>query len=80
MDRARVRREVIDRAGPAHGQRLCLRHRLTREMTKNIEVSPATLKRVRSVLNDQQTIELIGTISGYNMVSRFAVATGLEVE
>jgi alkylhydroperoxidase family enzyme len=53
---------------------------LTREMTKNIEVSPATLKRVRSVLNDQQTIELIGTISGYNMVSRFAVATGLEVE
>ncbi|TMA18913.1 MAG: carboxymuconolactone decarboxylase family protein [Deltaproteobacteria bacterium] len=53
---------------------------LTREMTKNIDVSPATLKRVRSLLNDQQLIELIGTISGYNMVSRFAVATGLEVE
>jgi alkylhydroperoxidase family enzyme len=53
---------------------------LTREMTKNIEVSPATLKRVRSLLNDQQLIELIGTISAYNMVSRFAVATGLEAE
>ena len=53
---------------------------LTREMTKNIDVSPATLKRVRSFLNDQQLIELIGTIAGYNMVSRFAVATGLEVE
>jgi alkylhydroperoxidase family enzyme len=53
---------------------------LTREMTKNIDVSPATLKRVRGALNDQQVIELIGTISGYNMVSRFAVATGLEVE
>jgi len=53
---------------------------LTREMTKNIKVSPATLKRVRSFLNDQQLIELIGTIAGYNMVSRFAVATGLERE
>src|SRR5256885_2355776 len=53
---------------------------LTREMTRNIEVSPATLKRVRTVLDDKQLIELIGTISGYNMVSRFAVATGLEVE
>jgi alkylhydroperoxidase family enzyme len=53
---------------------------LTREMTKNIKVSPATLKRVRSFLNDQQLVELIGTIAGYNMVSRFAVATGLERE
>jgi len=53
---------------------------LTREMTKNIKVSPATMKRVRAFLNDQQLVELIGTISGYNMVSRFAVATGLERE
>ena len=53
---------------------------LTREMTKNIEVSPATLKRVRSLLPDAQVVELIGTIAGYNMVSRFAVATGLDVE
>jgi len=53
---------------------------LTREMTKNIKVSPATLKRVRAVLDDTKLIELIGTISGYNMVSRFAVATGLERE
>jgi len=53
---------------------------LTREMTKNIKVSPATLKRVRAVLDDTKLIELIGTISGYNMVSRFAVATGLEAE
>jgi len=53
---------------------------LTREMTKNIKISPATLKRVRAVLDDTKLIELIGTISGYNMVSRFAVATGLERE
>ncbi len=49
-------------------------------MTRNIQVSPATLKRVRAVLSDQQTVELIGTIAGYNMVSRFLIATGVEPE
>ncbi len=53
---------------------------LTHEMTKNIRVSPATLKRVRAVLPDQQTVELIGTIAGYNMVSRFLIATGIDPE
>ena len=53
---------------------------LTRELTKKIAVSPATLKKVRSFCNDQQTVELIGTIAGYNMVSRFVVATGVERE
>jgi alkylhydroperoxidase family enzyme len=53
---------------------------LTREMTKNVAVSDATMKRVRSLLDDEKLVELIGTISGYNMVSRFAVATGLEKE
>jgi alkylhydroperoxidase family enzyme len=53
---------------------------LTREMTKNVEVSEATLKKVRSLLPDAQVVELIGTIAGYNMVSRFAVATGLDME
>jgi alkylhydroperoxidase family enzyme len=53
---------------------------LTREMTTNIAVSGATMKRVRALLDDQKLVELIGTIAGYNMVSRFAVATGLEKE
>jgi alkylhydroperoxidase family enzyme len=53
---------------------------LTREMTRNISVSPATLKRVRALLPDDQVVELIGTIAGYNMVSRFVVATGVELE
>jgi hypothetical protein len=35
---------------------------------------------VRLLLGDQQTVELIGTIAGYNMVSRFLLATGLEAE
>jgi len=35
---------------------------------------------VRSLLPDQQVIELVGTIAGYNMVSRFLLATGVEIE
>src|SRR5262249_7349207 len=53
---------------------------LTDEMTRNVKVSDATMKRIRKALPDDQVIELIGTIAGYNMVSRFVVATGVEVE
>ena len=53
---------------------------LTGEMTRAIAVTPATMKRVRALLPDDQVVELIGTIAGYNMVSRFVVATGLELE
>jgi alkylhydroperoxidase family enzyme len=53
---------------------------LTREMTQQIKVSDATMKKARSVLPDAQVVELVGTIAGYNMVSRFAVATGLDIE
>ena len=53
---------------------------LTTEMTRDVQVKQATLDKVRSLLPDQQVVELIGTIAGYNMVSRFVVATGLEGE
>lgn len=53
---------------------------LTSEMTRNIAVSSATMKRVRAALPDQQTVELVGTIAAYNMVSRFVVALAVEVE
>ena len=53
---------------------------LTYEMTRDIQVKPATMKRIRAVLPDEQVVELVGIVSGYNMVSRFAVATGLEPE
>src|SRR5262249_7576760 len=53
---------------------------LATEMTKNLKVSAATLKRVRAVLSDKETVELIGTIAGYNMVPRFLIATGIEPE
>ncbi len=53
---------------------------LTWEMTKDVAVTPATLKRVRAILPDQQVVELIGVVAGYNMVSRFVTATGVEME
>jgi len=53
---------------------------LTYEMTRNVQVRPATMKRIQAVLPTDQLVELIGTIAGYNMVSRFVVATGLEPE
>jgi alkylhydroperoxidase family enzyme len=53
---------------------------LTIEMTRKIEVSEKTLSRIRALLPDEQVIDLIGTIAGYNMASRFLVATGVEME
>jgi alkylhydroperoxidase family enzyme len=53
---------------------------LTDEMTRSVKVSEATIKRIRKALPDDQVVELIGTIAGYNMVSRFVVATGVELE
>jgi alkylhydroperoxidase family enzyme len=53
---------------------------LTIEMTSKVAVQDATLKRVRALLPDQQVVELIGTIAGYNMVSRFLLATGVDAE
>jgi alkylhydroperoxidase family enzyme len=53
---------------------------LTEEMTRSIKVSEATMKRIRKLLPDDQVVELIGTIAGYNMASRFLVATGVELE
>jgi alkylhydroperoxidase family enzyme len=53
---------------------------LTQEMTRAIRVSDATMTRIRKLLPVEQVVELIGTIAGYNMVSRFVVATGIELE
>jgi alkylhydroperoxidase family enzyme len=53
---------------------------LTIEMTRDVQPKQATIDAVRKLLPDQQVIELIGTIAGYNMVSRFLLATGVEAE
>ena len=55
--------------------------RLTLEMTRNVAVREATFSAIRSTLgNDQLTVELVGVIAAYNMVSRFLVALGIEPE
>ena len=53
---------------------------LTIEMTRDVQPKQATIDKVRSLLPDQQVVELVGTIAGYNMVSRFLLATGVELE
>jgi len=53
---------------------------LTVEMTRDVKPKQATIDAVRKLLPAQQVVELIGTIAGYNMASRFVVATGLDVE
>jgi alkylhydroperoxidase family enzyme len=53
---------------------------LTTEMTRDVQVKQATIDAVRKLLPDAQVVELIGTIAGYNMVSRFLLATGVDLE
>lgn len=53
---------------------------LTYEMSREVVVTDATMRKVRAALPDRQVVELVGTIAGYNMVSRFLVATGVELE
>ena len=53
---------------------------LTIEMTRDVQPKQATIDAVRKLLPDQQVIELVGTIAGYNMVSRFVLATGVDLE
>jgi alkylhydroperoxidase family enzyme len=53
---------------------------LTVEMTRDVQPKQATIDAVRKLLPDEQLIELVGTIAGYNMVSRFLLATGVESE
>jgi alkylhydroperoxidase family enzyme len=55
--------------------------RLTIEMTREVTVAEATLSTARrAVGSDRELVELIGVIATYNMVSRFLVATGVEIE
>jgi hypothetical protein len=53
---------------------------LTYELTRNITVAESTMARVRAMLPDHQVVELVGTTAGYNMVSRFLIATGIDLE
>ena len=43
-------------------------------MTSHVQVPAALMAEVRAQLDDRQTVELVATIAGYNMVSRFLEA------
>jgi len=53
---------------------------LAYEMTRSVTVSKETLDRLRSAMPDRQVVELVGTIASYNMVARFLVALGIQLE
>jgi alkylhydroperoxidase family enzyme len=54
--------------------------KLTREMSRTIEVSGATLAEIRAILPAEQVVEIVGVIAAYNMVSRFLVALDIGPE
>ncbi len=53
---------------------------LTYEMTREVTVAESTIARLRTLMPDREVVELVGTVSAYNMVSRFLVALGIESE
>ncbi|MFJ3667151.1 carboxymuconolactone decarboxylase family protein [Streptomyces sp. NPDC090106] len=57
-------------------QRLVLR--LTDTMTRDIQVPDDLFERVRRSFAPAQVVELVAVVAAYNMVSRLAVALGVE--
>ena len=53
---------------------------LTVEMTKNIKTSKDLMFRIKDYFGEAGLVEIVGTISGYNMVSRFLVALDITAE
>jgi alkylhydroperoxidase family enzyme len=47
---------------------------LTDAMTRDVQVPVTLIDAVRAHLDERQTVELVGTIAAYNMVSRFLEA------
>ncbi|MGH8797722.1 MAG: carboxymuconolactone decarboxylase family protein [Caldimonas sp.] len=43
-------------------------------MTRDVQVPEELMREVRAQLDEQQVVELVGTIAAYNMVSRFLEA------
>jgi alkylhydroperoxidase family enzyme len=59
----------------------CAVLRATLEITLEVRLSDDTHAALKETLeSDRQIVELIGVVATYNMVSRFLVALGIEVE
>lgn len=54
--------------------------RLTIEMTRQVALDDTTFDAVHAALGDRGTVELVGVVATYNMVSRFLVALRIEPE
>lgn len=54
--------------------------RLTLEMTRDVSVQDSTVAAVRAILGERGTVELVGVVAAYNMVSRFLAALAIEPE
>jgi alkylhydroperoxidase family enzyme len=48
--------------------------RLTDAITRDIHFDESLLQDVRADLGERQTVELVATVAGYNLVSRFLEA------
>jgi AhpD family alkylhydroperoxidase len=51
---------------------------LTDSMTRDVHVPPELMREVRARYGERQTVELVGTIASYNMVSRFLEALKID--
>jgi len=57
-----------------------LAFRLSLEMTRDVQVRPATLLQARRLFADDELVDLIATVAAYNMVSRVVVACDVRPE
>ncbi len=53
---------------------------LTDHMTRQVQVPDEHLQRVRVLLGEKETVELVATVAAYNMVSRFLEALEIHAE
>ncbi|OZA04991.1 MAG: carboxymuconolactone decarboxylase, partial [Polynucleobacter sp. 24-46-87] len=53
---------------------------LTFQMTRNIHVDSALMKRLQTALGNTDTVELVTVVAAYNMVSRFLIALDVNPE
>ena len=53
---------------------------LAEELTRNVQVADDTFKQASDQLTPRQMVELVTTVSYYNMVSRFLVGLQIDLE
>lgn len=54
--------------------------RLTLEMTRDVEVTDATMDAAKALFTQEELVDLLVTIGAYNMVSRIVVACDIHPE